>query len=61
MINDYIAEKVLMSDEVIGSSMGEQTKMLRFFENVLIAIKEEKPYATLSELLSADSSGTDIF
>lgn len=56
MLNDYVLEKFFIHTEVQEVSIGEQTRIIRIFDEIVKQIEEEKPYATLSELLSA----TDI-
>ncbi len=54
MLRDEILEKIFANKEMQKIPIGCQSTAVSVFENVLDELKEEQPYATLSELLSAD-------
>ena len=52
MLSKELLEKILASEDSHKVPFGCQSTMIHVFEDVLEEIKEEKPYATISELLS---------
>lgn len=54
MLKDEILEKIFANKEMQKIPIGCQSTAVSVFENVLDELKEENPYVTLSELLSAD-------
>lgn len=54
MLNDKVLEKIFSNKEMQKIPIGCQSTAVNVFEQVLEEIKDEKPYANLSELLSAD-------
>lgn len=54
MLKDEILEKIFANKEMQTIPIGCQSTAVSVFEQVLDELKEEQPYATLSELLSAD-------
>lgn len=53
-MKDEILEKIFAHPEMQKIPIGCQSTAVKVFEEVLFDIKEENPYATISELLSAD-------
>ena len=54
MLKDEILEKIFSNKEMQMIPIGCQSTSVSVFEQVLEELKEENPYATLSDLLSAD-------
>lgn len=54
MFNDYILEKIFSHSEMTKIPIGTQTTAVSVVEQILEEIKEENPYASLSELFNAD-------
>ena len=54
MLKDEILEKIFSNKEMQMIPIGCQTTAVSVFEQVLEELKEENPYATISDLLSAD-------
>ena len=54
MLNDEILERIFANKEMQKIPIGTQATAVSVFEHVLEEIKEENPYATISDLLSAD-------
>ena len=51
MLNQELLEKILANEDSHKVPFGCQSTMIHVFENVLEEIKEEKPYATIIDLL----------
>lgn len=56
MFSDEILEKIFANPESHKVPIGYQSTMIHVVENVLEEMKGEKPYATLSELLSGSNA-----
>ena len=56
MLSDELLEKILAHEDSHKVPFGCQSTMIHVFEEVLSEIREENPYATISELLSADTT-----
>ena len=54
MLSKELLEKILANEDSHKVPFGCQSTMMHVFENVLEEIKEEKPYASISELLSSE-------
>ena len=54
MFSDQILEKIFADKEMQRIPIGCQSTAVNVFERVLESIREENPYATISELLFAD-------
>ena len=54
MLKDEILEKIFSNKEMQMIPIGCQSTAVSVFEQVLEELKEENPYATISDLLSAD-------
>lgn len=54
MLKDEILERIFANKEMQTIPIGCQSTAVSVFEDVLDELKEENPYATLSELLSTD-------
>ena len=54
MLKDEILEKIFANKEMQTIPIGCQSTAVSVFEQVLEELKEENPYATISDLLSAD-------
>ena len=52
MLSKELLEKILANKDSHKVPFGCQSTMIHVFEDVLEEIKEEKPYATISELFS---------
>lgn len=52
MLNDKILEEVFAEKSIRNLPIGQQSEILDAIERVLYRLKEERPYATISELLS---------
>ena len=52
MFNDEILERIFANKEMQKIPIGTQATAVSVFEHVLEDIKEEKPYANVSELLA---------
>ena len=52
MLNDKIPEEIFAEKSIQNLPIGQQSEILDAIERVLYRLKEEKPYATISELLS---------
>lgn len=53
-MKDEILEKIFAHPEMQKIPIGCQSTAVKVFEEILLDIKEENPYATISELLSTD-------
>ena len=53
MLNDEVLEKILLHPNMRRFCLYEQTEIINMFDDVMEQMKEEKPYATISELLSS--------
>lgn len=51
MLNDEIIQKVFAHKSTKGIPIVHQVIMLDVLEEIIYQLKEEKPYATISELL----------
>lgn len=49
-MRDEILEKIFAHPEMTKIPIGTQATAVRVFEEILLDIKEENPYATVSEL-----------
>lgn len=58
MLSDELLEKILAHEDSHKIPYGCQATMIQVFEECLAQIREEKPYATVTELLSADANAT---
>lgn len=56
MLSDEILERILAHEDSHKVPFGYQSTMTHVFEEVLTEIGKEKPYATVSELLSTDAT-----
>lgn len=56
MLSDELLEKILAHEDSHRVPFGCQSTMIHVFEEVLSEIREENPYATISELLSTDAT-----
>lgn len=54
MLKDEILEKIFSNPEMQTIPIGCQSTAVNVFEQTLEQLKEEQPYATISELLSTD-------
>lgn len=54
MFSDEILEKIFSDSEMQKIPIGTQATAVSVVERVLEQIKEERPYASLSELFDAD-------
>lgn len=54
MFSDEVLEKIFADKEMQTIPIGAQSTAVSVIGRVLEQIKEEKPYATISELLSTD-------
>lgn len=54
MIKEEILERIFSDGEIQKIPIGAQSTAISVVERVLEQIKEENPYATLSDILSAD-------
>ncbi len=54
MLSDEILEKVFSNPKVQKMSNIEQSNMIDAVEQLFVDLKEERPYESLSELLSTD-------
>ena len=54
MLKDEILERIFANKEMQTIPIGCQSTAVSVFEDVLEEMRKENPYATLSELLSAD-------
>ena len=54
MLKDEILEKIFSNKEMQMIPIGCQSTAVSVFEDVLEKLRKENPYATLSDLLSAD-------
>ena len=54
MFSDQILEKIFADKEMQTIPIGCQSTAVNVFERVLESIREENPYATISELLPAN-------
>ena len=54
MLKDEILEKIFADKKMQMIPIGCQSTAVSVFEQVLEDIRKENPYATISELLSAD-------
>ena len=54
MFSDQILEKIFADKEMQTIPIGCQSTAVNVFERVLESIREENPYANISELLSAN-------
>ena len=54
MLKDEILEKIFANKEMQMIPIGCQSTAVSVFEDVLEELRKENPYATLSDLLSAD-------
>ena len=52
MFKDEILEKIFANHEMQTIPIGCQSTAVNVFQDILEDIKEENPYATISELLS---------
>ena len=52
MLNDEVLEKILLHPNIREFGLYQQTEIINMFDDVIEQMKEEKPYATISELLS---------
>ena len=52
MLNDKILEEIFAEKSIQNLAIGEQSEIIDAIERVLYRLKEEYPYATISELLS---------
>ena len=53
-MNDKALEVFFTNPEVQKMNCVEQSNLIDLIESIITSIKEENPYATVSELLSAD-------
>lgn len=51
MLSKELLEKILANEDSHKVPFGCQSTMIHVFENVLEGIREEKPYATIIDLL----------
>lgn len=56
MLNDEVLEKLLLHPNMREFCLYQQTQIINMFDDVVQQMKEEKPYASISELLS----GSDV-
>lgn len=54
MLRDDLLEKIFADKEMQTIPIGAQSTAISVVERILEEIKEENPYATLSDILSAD-------
>ena len=54
MLKDEVLEKIFANKEMKTIPFGCQSTAVSVFEDVLDELKEENPYATISDLLSTD-------
>lgn len=54
MFSDNILHRILADPEIKTVPVGCQSTVIRVVERTLNKIKEEQPYATLSDILSTD-------
>lgn len=54
MFSDEILERIFADKEMQTIPIGCQSTSINVIERILEEIKEENPYATLSDILSAD-------
>lgn len=54
MLKDEILEKIFANKEMQTIPIGCQSTAVNVFEQTLEQLRKENPYATLSELLSAE-------
>lgn len=54
MLKDKILEKIFTNKETKKCPLGTQSTMVSVFTEVIEEYVKENPYATISELLSAD-------
>lgn len=59
MSNDLL-ERILGHEDSHKIPYGCQATMIAVFEECLEKIREENPYVTISELLSADATTNDV-
>lgn len=52
MLNDEVLEKILLHPNMRNYCLHQQTEIINIFDDVVQQMKEEKPYATISELLA---------
>lgn len=52
MLNDEVLEKLLLHPNMKDFCLYQQTQIINIFDDVVQQMKEEKPYASISELLS---------
>ena len=55
MISDELLERILASKEMRVVPIGFQSIIIKVISDILHDIEREKPYATVSELLSTSS------
>lgn len=61
MFNDKILERIFSNEEMQKIPIGCQSTAVHVFQTILEELKEENPYATLSELLSeSDASVSEL-
>ena len=51
MLNDEILEKILTHPNMREFCFHQQTEIINMLDDILKQMKEERPYATISELL----------
>lgn len=51
MLNDEVLEKILLHPNMSNYCLYQQTEIIKMVDDVFKQIKEERPYATISELL----------
>ena len=54
MLKDKILEKIFSNKEMQMIPIGCQSTAVSVFEDVLEELRKENPYATISDILSAD-------
>ncbi len=54
MLSDKLLEKIFADEDIRKMSVSEQSMIANAIERVLEEVKEENPYASLSELLNAN-------
>lgn len=59
-MSDDLLEKILSHEDSHKIPYGCQATMIAVFEECLEKIREENPYATVTDLLSADATTDDV-
>lgn len=60
IMSDDLLERILGHEDSHKIPYGCQATMIQVFEECLEKIREENPYATVTDLLSTDATANDV-